>query len=308
MQIKIHFLVLSVFSLFFIKEISAQDVNGNCGAKSIGGAVKCQNGFCCSEFGFCGSTTEHCGKGCQSAFGRCGEAAPPAASNKRIITNCKTPGTVAITFDDGPFNFTRALLKVLKEEKVKATFFVNGDNFRCIYDKESSDTVIQTVKDGHQIASHTWSHPDLATLKKSQIVTEMKRLELALKRITGRIPKHMRPPFGSGVDKKSVVDTITSLGYDIILWDVDSLDASGASVSKSLKIYSKVSGPRKSHIALNHDTVPTTVNMTRKAIKILKAKGFKFATVGECLGIKNPDKWYKFVGKPEKRNPKTWKC
>ncbi|CAJ0753334.1 18639_t:CDS:1, partial [Entrophospora sp. SA101] len=104
----------------------------------IGGAVKCLNGFCCSEFGFCGSTAEHCGKGCQSAFGRCGEAAPPAAPNKRIITNCKTPGTVALTFDDGPFNTTRALLKVLKEEKVKATFFVNGDNFRCIYDKDLS--------------------------------------------------------------------------------------------------------------------------------------------------------------------------
>ncbi|CAH1763928.1 4841_t:CDS:2 [Entrophospora sp. SA101] len=288
MQIKIHFLVLSIFSLFFIKEISAQDVNGNCGAKSIGGAVKCLNGFCCSEFGFCGSTAEHCGKGCQSAFGRCGEAAPPAAPNKRIITNCKTPGTVALTFDDGPFNTTRALLKVLKEEKVKATFFVNGDNFRCIYDKDLSD---------------------LATLNKSKIVSEMRKLEVALKRITGRIPKHMRPPFGSGVDKKSVVDTITSLGYDIILWDTDSLDASGASVSKSLKIYSKVSGPKKSHIILNHDTVPTTSKvMIRKAIKILKAKGFKFTTVGECLGIKNPDKWYKFVGKPEKRDPKTWKC
>nr|CAG8613950.1 13146_t:CDS:2 [Entrophospora candida] len=288
MQIKIHFLVLSIFSLFFIKEISAQDVNGNCGAKSIGGAVKCLNGFCCSEFGFCGSTTGHCGKGCQSAFGRCGEAAQPAASNNRIITTCKTPGTVALTFDDGPTLDTRSLLKVLKDENVKATFFVNGDNFGCIYDKDISD---------------------LAKLKKSQIVTEMKKLEVALKRIIGRIPKHMRPPFGSGVEKKSVVDTITSLGYDIILWDEDSLDASGASVSKSLGIYSKVPGPKKSHIILNHDAVPTTDKvMIKKAIKILKAKGFKFATVAQCLGITNPDKWYQFVGKPESRDPKTWKC
>jgi len=311
MQIKTHFLVLSIFSLFFfVKEHSAQDVNGNCGSKSIGGNVKCLNNFCCSEFGFCGSTSGHCGNGCQTAFGRCGNAAPqPAASNSRIITNCKVPGTVALTFDDGPHIFTPNLLKLLKAANIKATFFVNGDNFGCIYDKKSADTVNQAIKDGHQIGSHTWAHLDLAKISTSKVGTEMTKLETALKRITGHVPKYMRPPFGSGVDKKSVVDKITSLGYDIVLWDTDSLDASGASESKSLSIYKKVSGPKKSHICLNHDPVKTTsTTMTPKAIKILKDKGFKFATVGECLGIKDPKKWYKSITKPEKRDPKTWKC
>jgi peptidoglycan/xylan/chitin deacetylase (PgdA/CDA1 family) len=302
-MIKYHLLVLSIVLLYLIQINFAQDAEGKCGPQS-NGDVSCKNGLCCSKFGFCGSTKEHCDN-CQSKFGSC-NASTTAPSSGKIITTCKTPGTVALTFDDGPFKFTKGLLQMLKKEKVKATFFVNGINFGCIFD--SADVLTQMVKDGHQIGSHTWSHPDLATLTKSQIKTEMQRLDIALKKIIGRTPKYMRPPFGSGVDSKLVVDTITSLGFEIVIWDVDSGDASGTSVKNSLKIYEKVSKPKKSHICLNHDPVKTTSQgMAQKAIQILKKKGFKFTTVGECLGETDFKKWYKFNGNPERRDA-TWKC
>jgi len=59
---------------------------------------------------------------------------------------------------------------------------------------------------------------------------------------------------------------------------------------------------------LNHDPVKTTSQgMAQKAIQILKKKGFKFTTVGECLGETDFKKWYKFNGNPERRDA-TWKC
>lgn len=52
------------------------------------------------------------------------------------------------------------------------------------------------VAEGHQIASHTWSHPDLVTIDQATVKSEMDKLNNALKNILGLAPTHMRPPFG----------------------------------------------------------------------------------------------------------------
>lgn len=88
-----------------------------------------------------------------------------------IITRCKVPGTAAITFDDGPHIYTNALLDILKKKGVKATFFMNGNNYGNI--ANYATLVKRAHKDGHQLASHTYSHKDLATLSKSAVTKEM---------------------------------------------------------------------------------------------------------------------------------------
>jgi peptidoglycan/xylan/chitin deacetylase (PgdA/CDA1 family) len=64
-------------------------------------------------------------------------AAPavPATLSKRAVgtvRNCNTQGQIAITFDDGPFQYDNDLLNTLGDNK--ATFFINGQNYGCIYD------------------------------------------------------------------------------------------------------------------------------------------------------------------------------
>src|SRR5579871_1483657 len=66
-----------------------------------------------------------------------------------IITSCTVPGTFALTFDDGPYIYTDELLNLLASNGVKATFFVNGQNFANIFSFTS--TVQRMVNDGHQI-------------------------------------------------------------------------------------------------------------------------------------------------------------
>src|SRR5436305_12589863 len=51
-----------------------------------------------------------------------------------VVSNCVVNGVVALSFDDGPFQFTSQLLDLLKTNNITATFFVNGHNYGCIYD------------------------------------------------------------------------------------------------------------------------------------------------------------------------------
>ncbi|KAF9375356.1 hypothetical protein CPB97_011520, partial [Podila verticillata] len=97
-----------------------------------------------------------------------------AARYSQVYT-CKTPGTIAITFDDGPYKFTRQLLQELDKipGKPKVTFFVNGDNNGKITDY--ADVVADAFNAGHQIGSHTWDHKDLNTLNPTARENEMKQ-------------------------------------------------------------------------------------------------------------------------------------
>ena len=73
----------------------------------------------------------------------------------QIITSCTEPGTVAITFDDGPHIYTQGVLDILRDNNVKATFFVNGQNWGNINDEANKATVRRILDDGHHLGSHT---------------------------------------------------------------------------------------------------------------------------------------------------------
>jgi hypothetical protein len=98
-------------------------------------------------------------------------AVSQAAPGVKLVYKCTVPNTMAITFDDGPFEYTADLVKLFNKKKAKATFFINGSNNGKITDYAAA--VKQAYLDGHQIASHTWDHGDLATMNAEQITAEM---------------------------------------------------------------------------------------------------------------------------------------
>ncbi|KAF9157583.1 Carbohydrate esterase 4 protein, partial [Actinomortierella ambigua] len=213
--------------------------------------------------------------------------------------------------------YTNALLDLLDKEGIKVTFFVNGNNDGCIYEKQ--EIVKRAYKSGHQIASHTWSHPSLLTLTPEKITEEMTKLETALKDILGVVPRYMRPPFGDGglgtnpAGDKKVQDTLRGLNYVITTWDIASGDANidthgppfkitdAALLAAQQKEYEAgINGSPKGspHMALQHDTYQRTVSLiTPWAIKMVKDLGYKIVPVGECLGD-DPRNWYKSIGAP----------
>lgn len=94
----------------------------------------------------------------------------PRSLEKRwdgVFSTCQQPGQFALTFDDGPHGYGAEITQFLNSKGVKATFFVNGNNYGCIYDR--AEELQARFKAGHQIASHTWSHPNLAGLTDAQV-------------------------------------------------------------------------------------------------------------------------------------------
>ncbi|KAH8550643.1 hypothetical protein BGW37DRAFT_497831 [Umbelopsis sp. PMI_123] len=214
-------------------------------------------------------------------------ASPLARRNTPgVQTNCKK-GYFALTYDDGPYEYTSELVDKLNAAGVKATFFVNGNNWWNIKTDSSAGAAIKKAyESGHQIASHTYSHADLDTLSASGIAKEMHDLEDALKPyIAQKKPAFMRPPYGNS--NTATTKTLNNLGYTVVTWNVDSKDYETHDLQSEMKNYKNELGPvtgQNGGIALEHDVYNQTVDeLTDAAIKYVKDQGYKFATVAECF-------------------------
>lgn len=134
------------------------------------------------------------------------------------LYHCTLNGMVALTFDDGPYIYTPALLDTLASNNVKATFFVVGDNGGKgqIQDPSTGypDIIRRMVAEGHMVGSHTWGHQDLATLTADQVRDQMLLNEQALVEILGFFPTYMRPPYTSW--NADVLQVLGELGYHVV--------------------------------------------------------------------------------------------
>ncbi|CAI6095107.1 unnamed protein product [Clonostachys chloroleuca] len=218
------------------------------------------------------------------------------------ITNCSEPGTLALTFDDGPYNYTDHVLDVLKQQQVKATFFIVGNNLgKGQIDDESTGwpKVLRRMHaDGHQLASHSWTHQNLSAATEEVRSQQIIYNEMAFRNIFGWFPKYIRPPYGTCSRVSGCLDYVTKLGYHVINYNIDTQDYqhdSASEIQLSKNIFSNnVSLDAKVHnyIAMSHDThQQTAYNFTTFMLKTLKERGYRAVTVGDCLGDP-PNNWY----------------
>ncbi|EKJ73640.1 hypothetical protein FPSE_06258 [Fusarium pseudograminearum CS3096] len=219
------------------------------------------------------------------------QAAAAAVPVGTPITSCTVDKNIALTFDDGPFEYTTELLDQLKKYGYKATFFLNGNNWGNINNYKS--VVQRMIKEGHQVGSHTYSHPDLATISSAEIRTQMTRLEADFLNIIGKYPTYMRAPYFSyGSNALPVMKT---LGYHVIGADVDTLDweyNTPAETDIALKLFKQGTTALKT-ISLFHDVHANTVrNLIPKVLDAVKRSTRIPVTVGQCLGDPSAN-WYK---------------
>ncbi|GAA5931042.1 chitin deacetylase [Sporobolomyces koalae] len=218
-----------------------------------------------------------------------------------VITTCKNQGEFALTFDDGPYVYGQQIRQTLSDNGAKATFFVNGENYACIYD--NADEIKARYAAGHLIGSHTWGHDDITTLSTDQLNAQLQYVEDALKKIIGVKPRFFRPPYGN-YDSKSL-QVLKNRGYTVVNWSFDSGDSVGKTPSSSISAYKKLAQSYpKPQIALNHETYEGTAKkVIPSVVPMLVNKGYKLVTVAQCLGV-SP---YQSVGKASKRDS-SWTC
>ncbi|KAH9822169.1 hypothetical protein DFH28DRAFT_947804 [Melampsora americana] len=222
-----------------------------------------------------------------------------------VYKMCSRAKSFALTFDDGPSEFSKELDANLKSHKSKATFFINGFNVGCIYDY--ADLLITRFKAGHLIGSHTWGHPHLKEGTAEEIHLQLELLEKAMIKILGVKPLWFRPPYGEY--NEVVLQVLQERGYKgLVLWSDDSGDsfAKPPSAEKMIDAFNQY--PDKSNI-LSHETNSlTTQEVMPTVVKSLSSKGLKLLPITQCLDISDdPKDWYEFVGKPTKKDA-TWTC
>lgn len=133
------------------------------------------------------------------------------------VDRCPNQNDWALTYDDGPSPPTGTVLNALSTHNAKATFFVVGSRVRT-----NPQLLIDAFNAGHQIALHTWSHRDLATLTDDEIVAELVWSAKIVKDTIGVTPTMMRPPYGSTSPR--ALELIRAMGFRVILWNRDTND------------------------------------------------------------------------------------
>jgi peptidoglycan-N-acetylglucosamine deacetylase len=204
-------------------------------------------------------------------------APAPAPPLKLAYNSISTTSPVlALTFDDGPHKTnTPRLLDILKSRDVKATFYVIGRNVEA-----EPDIAKRIVDEGHEIANHTWTHPQLSRLSSSRVATELEKTHEIIEKVTGITTASMRPPYGAVNDRVRQIAR-KQLDYTTIMWSVDPLDwkyRNSERVSRKL-----VEGAAPGAILLSHDIHASTVSAMPSCINQLLDKGFRFTTVNSLL-------------------------
>lgn len=220
------------------------------------------------------------------------DAAPAPASERPKPPPTVEPGItfdwvhvdgpyIALTFDDGPSaKLTPKLLDLLAAHHIKATFFLIGENAA-----EYPDIVAREAREGHEVANHSWSHPNFGKMGDDGVRSQIRRTDDAIKSAIGSPPTLLRPPYGS-ITARQKKWINQEFGYKIVLWDVDPLD--WRRPGPSVVCNRIIKNTRAGSIVLAHDIHPGTIEAMPCVLKELEAKGFKFVTVSELIAMQTP--------------------
>jgi peptidoglycan/xylan/chitin deacetylase (PgdA/CDA1 family) len=212
---------------------------------------------------------------------------------KTLVSGPKNERIVALTYDDGPNPpYTDAILNVLREERVHATFFVVGRAVQAY-----PQVVRREATDGNAIGNHTWNHGHLVLYDREGVRDTLERTDAAIYAATGHHSNIMRPPFG-GRDWL-VLGEVRNLGYTPVMWSVplaNDWEYPSASVIASRVLRYVGDGSiidlhdgNRGIVCAHAHVVPRTcdrsadVEATRLIVEALKRKGYRFVTIPELL-------------------------
>lgn len=183
---------------------------------------------------------------------------------------------VALTFDAtyGDNNQALKLLQILRDNNIKATFFLSG-----IWLINYPHLVRAIAAEGHEIGNHSYTHPHMPLIPLSQVSNQIIRTDALIKNISETSPYLFRPPYGEY--NQAILNTLASLGYISIMWTIDSLDWKNPGVDK---ITSRiVNNIEPGAIVLMHQSSPQTAEALPKIVLRLREQGYNFGTVTQVL-------------------------
>ena len=186
---------------------------------------------------------------------------------------------IALTFDDGPGEYTSELLDCLEENNAHATFFMLGQNVELY-----PDDVKRMLKLGCEIGNHSWDHKNMFELDIDSVVKQFNDADQALIDACGQASTVIRAPYGNANE-----EIMNAVGKPFFMWSLDSLDWSYKDVDLDYKsiMEDNASVLKDGTIILMHDIHEPSVKAAERIIPELINMGFKLVTVSEMAEAKN---------------------
>lgn len=181
---------------------------------------------------------------------------------------------VALTFDDGPSQYTPDILNTLEKYESRATFFEVGNRV-----DRYPNTVLRISRMGCEIGNHSYDHPLMGNASAAKIYSEISSTDAKIKKIIGKKPVLFRPPYGgigSSLRKNG--------GLPLILWSIDTLDWKYRNADS---VYRAAIGHVKDgDIILMHDLYGSTRTAVQRIVPELRKRGYQLVTVSELAQYK----------------------
>jgi cellulose synthase/poly-beta-1,6-N-acetylglucosamine synthase-like glycosyltransferase/peptidoglycan/xylan/chitin deacetylase (PgdA/CDA1 family)/spore germination protein YaaH len=203
------------------------------------------------------------------------------------------PGSIALTFDDGPDpDWTPAILDVLQKENVPGTFFVIGKNGQA-----HPDLLRRIVNEGHEIGNHTFTHPNLGEIPGRITDLELNATQRLIESITGRSTVLFRPPYFGDAEADTPEEVepairAQELNYVLVGLRIDPGDwkpgvTADQIVQKTIDRAMDTNPETRGQVVLLHDSGgdrAATIEALPRMIHELRARGFKFVLVSDLGG------------------------
>ncbi|BDU24210.1 polysaccharide deacetylase [Flavobacterium sp. GSB-24] len=204
------------------------------------------------------------------------------SSNYHVKAFCHNPSEtqkkIALTFDDGPSEFTLEVLALLKKYNVKATFFCIGKNI-----EKHPEILKQIIADGHLVSNHSYSHSKFFDFYNAkQIAAEIKKTDALLEKYTSKKINFFRPPYG--VTTPSIRRALNITGHKVIGWNIRSLD--GGTKNKELIFNRIIKRVSPGGIVLLHDTASHSVLVLEQFLQFLEQNSYEVISIEELLNLK----------------------
>ncbi len=183
----------------------------------------------------------------------------------------------ALTFDDGPWpEYTREMLAVLAANKVKATFYMVGQEV-----SRRPEIAREVLAAGHAIGNHSWDHPS----RPRNPIAQIQKTDAEIKKQLGFRPTTFRPPYGllkNGMAKQAMREN-----DPVLIWSADSGDWGRPGASRIANRI--ISQATPGGISLMHDgggDRSQSVAALPRIIQTLRARGYRFVTIPELLRLR----------------------
>lgn len=197
-------------------------------------------------------------------------------SNNGICLGNSEKKYIYLTFDEGyEAGYTQQLLKTLKDNEVKAAFFITAH-----YLNTQEDLVKQMIDEGHIVGNHTVNHKSMPSLTEEQIKKEVMDLHKSIYSKFQYEMKYIRPPMGEFSEK--TLKITNSLGYKNVMWSFAYEDWNENKQPDEGKSKEKViNNLHNGEIMLLHGNSKTNTNILDSVIKEAKEMGYEFKSLDE---------------------------